>query len=57
MLIAMFIVGILWVTFAFTASTTDDLPTKLAFKVFPFLSGCFVAVYAAGQLGWVSLGV
>jgi hypothetical protein len=56
MLMAMFIVGVLWVIVAFTVDT-NGLIDKLMLKAFPFFSGCFVAIYAAAQLGWISLGV
>lgn len=56
MLIAMFIIGILWVTLSFIV-TAHGLHNKLMFKAFPFFSGVFVAVYAAAQLGWVTVGV
>lgn len=57
MLIAMFIVGVLWVTFGLVITAKGGLLAQLMFKAFPFLSGVFVAVYAAGQLGWVTVGV
>lgn len=57
MLTGMFIVGILWVILGLTCNTNGDLASKLGLNVFPFLSGVFVAIYAAGQLGWVSVGV
>lgn len=56
MLITMFIIGILWVTFSLVVNAEGGMASKLMFKVFPFFSGCFVAVYAVAQLGWVSLG-
>ena len=57
MLIAMFIIGLLWVTFSLVVNATGGLTAKLMFKAFPFFSGVFVAIYAAAQLGWVSVGV
>ena len=55
MLIIMFIIGLLWITFGLIGGA-DGLAAKLLFNVLPFLSGCFVAIYAMGQLGWVTLG-
>lgn len=57
MLIAMFIVGVLWVTFGLVVTAKGGLFAQLMFKAFPFLSGLFVAFYAMGQLGWVTVGV
>ena len=57
MLIAMFIIGLLWVTFSLVISVSRGLANKLLFKAFPFFSGGFVAFYAAAQLGWVTVGV
>ncbi|MNE92695.1 hypothetical protein D3C76_212320 [compost metagenome] len=56
MMLAMFIIGVLWVTFSLVINASGGLSSKLMFKAFPFFSGCFVALYAAAQLGWVSLG-
>lgn len=56
MLISMFIIGLLWVTFGLVVNASSGL-ASLVFKAFPFFSGVFVALYAASQLGWVSVGV
>lgn len=56
MLITMFIIGILWVILGFMVSAYGAV-NKLVLKAFPFVSGVFVAVYAAAQLGWVTVGV
>ena len=57
MLIAMFIIGVLWVTFGLVVNATGGFIPKLLFKVFPFFSGLFIATYAAKALGWLSVGV
>lgn len=56
MLIAMFIIGVLWVILGFMVSAHGAV-NRLVLKAFPFISGMFVAVYAASQLGWVTVGV
>lgn len=49
---ALLVIGILWML-AGMLLNTQNANSAFAFKVFPFLSGMYVAVYAANDLGWL----
>lgn len=51
---ALMIIGCLWMVSGMLVHT-KNLQSALMFKAIPFISGLYAAVYAANDLGWLTI--